>query len=48
MIGKYYIVFEERKLGIYNTWNKAKLQVLVIVVPSTGCIKIKGMQKMHL
>ena len=28
MVGKYYIVFEGRKLGIYNTWNETKVQVL--------------------
>ena len=28
MVEKYYVVFEGCKLGIYNTSNKAKLQVL--------------------
>lgn len=28
MVGKYYVVFEERKPCIYNTWDEAKLQVL--------------------
>ena len=28
IVGKYYVVFERLKLGIYNTWDEAKLQVL--------------------
>ena len=28
IVGKYYVVFERLKLGIYNTWDEVKLQFL--------------------